>query len=96
MTITELGLSFPQLGARFDGVAPGLDPWDVNTFGAWVVEGPLGGGARWAGIFVLSVWNADAPGDFGLPAFDVHSALSVWDRAHRAAFLAWAADPWWP
>jgi hypothetical protein len=27
--------------------------------------------------------------------FLVMDALSVWDREHRAAFLAWAADPWW-
>ena len=28
--------------------------------------------------------------------FDVVDALSTWDAAHRAAFLAWAKDPWWP
>ncbi len=28
--------------------------------------------------------------------FDVVDALGTWDGAHRAAFAAWAQDPWWP
>lgn len=27
--------------------------------------------------------------------FDLGVALQQWDKAHRAAFLAWAKDPWW-
>lgn len=27
--------------------------------------------------------------------FIAGDALGVWDREHRAAFLAWAKDPWW-
>ena len=27
--------------------------------------------------------------------FDVMAALGTWDDAHRAAFAAWAAAPWW-
>lgn len=29
-------------------------------------------------------------------AFNVTEAFGAWDKAHRAAFLAWASDPWWP
>lgn len=28
--------------------------------------------------------------------FDVVDALSTWDAKHRAAFLGWAMNPWWP
>ena len=28
--------------------------------------------------------------------FDVVNAMGTWDAAHRAAFVAWASDPWWP
>jgi hypothetical protein len=28
--------------------------------------------------------------------FDIIDALSTWDGVHRAAFVAWARDPWWP
>jgi hypothetical protein len=28
--------------------------------------------------------------------FDVVDASSTWDAEHRAAFVAWAKEPWWP
>ncbi len=28
--------------------------------------------------------------------FDIVDALGTWDHAHRAAFVAWAREPWWP
>lgn len=30
------------------------------------------------------------------PTFDASEAMMKWDPAHRAAFVAWASDPWWP
>lgn len=43
-------------------------------------------------------WSAPAtewscPWEIG--GFDVMAALKIWDDAHRAAFLAWAKNPWW-
>lgn len=32
---------------------------------------------------------------FRTPPFDMIRALQVWDKAHAAAFAAWAADPFW-
>lgn len=32
---------------------------------------------------------------FRVGPFSVHDALGTWDDAHRAAFAAWLADPWW-
>ena len=28
-------------------------------------------------------------------AYDIMEALGCWDNEHRAAFVAWAAEPWW-
>ncbi len=45
--------------------------------------------------FVLSVWNlTDTEEELG--PFNVMNALAGWDREHRAAFVEWARDPWWP
>jgi len=52
-----------------------------------------GSGSRWAARFVVSLWrwrDADSP-----YAFVFAPAWAAWDDAHRAAWKAWAADPWW-
>lgn len=28
--------------------------------------------------------------------FDVVDAMSTWDATHRAAFITWASEPWYP
>jgi hypothetical protein len=28
--------------------------------------------------------------------FDAVDAMSTWDTTHRAAFVAWCREPWWP
>jgi hypothetical protein len=28
--------------------------------------------------------------------FDAVDALGTWDARHRASFVAWASEPWWP
>ncbi len=70
-----------------------------HFFARWARAG--GGGQCDAALFVLSVWNwmDDWSGD-GLTRgdsgrFDVHRALGNWDPGHRAAFVAWAREPWW-
>jgi hypothetical protein len=44
--------------------------------------------------FCLSVWNRDTDWtDFGFRPFNVAYAIGIWDDKHRAAFMAWAEDP---
>jgi hypothetical protein len=44
--------------------------------------------------FCLSVWNQDTDWtDFGFRPFNVAYAIGIWDDRHRAAFMAWAEDP---
>jgi hypothetical protein len=42
--------------------------------------------------FILTVWDSGGP----TGTFDAMAALAGWDRAHRAAFIEWAREPWWP
>jgi hypothetical protein len=47
--------------------------------------------------FCLNVWNQDTDWtEFGYKPFNVAHAFGVWDDAHRASFLAWAEDPFFP
>lgn len=46
------------------------------------------------GEVVAHLFRAETP--WGCGVFDVVSAMGTWDDEHRAAFLAWAKDPWWP
>lgn len=72
-------------------------------FARWCAE-TGGGGQRDAGLFVLSVWGgagedwnqwlSRGDGPTG-GKFCLHRALGNWDAKHRAAFVAWASDPWW-
>lgn len=62
---------------------------------------PRSSGEKDAALFVLSVWDSSQDwAEFGLSnrgrgRFELHSAMSNWDVAHRAAFVAWAATPFW-
>lgn len=88
-SMTTLARSFPTLGP-----ALGVAPWSPEELEAWAC-GPIpGSGALHAARFVLTVWNSHAAWACG--RFDALLALGAWDRQHRAAFLAWAAQPWWP
>jgi hypothetical protein len=87
--MTALCESFPTLRE-----ADGVSPWDAERLEAWLLSGAPGHGAHCAGRFVLSVWNSYDQWRCG--RFDLHEALSCWDEAHRRAFLAWSARPWWP
>ena len=46
--------------------------------------------ARHAAKFILEVWDGKYPGS----AFRAVDAMTEWDDAHRAAFLAWCRAPW--
>lgn len=86
--MTDLALSFPSLEG-----AP-VDPFDADRLDEWAAAGGNGSGSQHAARFVLSVWNYQAERAAG-PFVAVH-AIGVWDDRHRAAFLEWCLDPWWP
>ncbi len=89
--MTLLAASFPELERR----AP-IHPFDALELARWAKSGAPGHGGRCAALFVLSVWNPYDYAKWKAGRFDVHEALGVWDDDHRAAFLAWVKDPWWP
>jgi hypothetical protein len=85
--MTALARSFPSLHD-----ADGVEPFDAMRLYDWVQGGAATGGNRRAVAFVLLVfngreWREECP-------FHLDEAMSVWDREHIAAFLAWARDPW--
>lgn len=45
-----------------------------------------------AARFILAIWSQNDERDE--TPFDVIAAFAVWNEEHRAAFLAWAANPW--
>ena len=70
-----------------------LRPWDANRFDARAAESGLSHSERVTAQFLLAIWNPNAEWRSG--RFDLMEALRIWDFEHRAAFLAWANDPWW-
>lgn len=67
---------------------------DLSTLMEFAAEGKAPSTSAYhAARFLLAVWSKGAEWD-NTP-FDVFAAMTVWDEPHRAAFLAWAADPWW-
>lgn len=79
--------------------APGLCPWKPEKWARWWRNsGAQTSGSYHAVAFILSVWaglNADHWKRRGY-VFDFVKAWGYWDNAHRAAFLRWAQNPWWP
>lgn len=60
----------------------GDEPEGEHPFPSWAAGSSA---AIEAVRFVRHVWNSHNPAP----------SLVYWDRAHREAFAAWAADPWW-
>ncbi len=100
----DTGTAIALLARSLHGLsnADGLDPWDVEVFYGWSVEHLHTATLRDCARFVLTVWNDgiidafDTERDNKLGPFDAMKAMARWDHAHRAAFAAWTADPWWP
>ena len=90
--MSSLARTFPALRH-----ADGITPFDAKALDAWA-SGPRSHGEVCTAQFLLAVWGnttlKECPWTCG--PFDVMEALGVWDDAQRAAFLAWAQDPWWP
>lgn len=74
--------------------AHGADPFDADALDVWVRSGAATSASRNAVRFVLQVWNSGEAWKAG--PFNVVDAMAGWDDAHRAGFLRWAADPWFP
>jgi hypothetical protein len=82
----------PTIGKRFD----------ATGFAGWAGEAQLSDGGMYAALFVLSVWNDRADwSEYGCKTerhggrFYLHDAMGCWDPAQRAAFAAWASNPFW-
>ena len=86
----ELKAKMTNLAWRFPS---GIDPWGPAELNYWAA-GSASHGERHTAWFLLAVWDPATEWEAG--RFDVLEALRVWDLPHRAAFLDWAADPWWP
>lgn len=85
--ICALAATFHVLGS------PVPELWDIDRF--MQPLGVAGSGHRAALCFIASVWNPGYARENGW-TFDVMDALSCWDSSMRAAFCAWAANPFWP
>jgi hypothetical protein len=94
--VVDYGMRMAALATTFPGLAQadGVFPWEAEHFERWLRSGAPGHGAKYAGQFVLSVWNPYTEWKSG--RFDLHEALGIWDNPHRAAFVAWVRSPWWP
>ena len=53
-----------------------------------------GRGSREAARFALMVWDSSIGYQDPTLAFDARNAWGAWDVAHRRAWQAWAAAPW--
>jgi hypothetical protein len=85
-----------EIAERFHALrgAPGVRPFDPERLDAWAVTAATSEAMADCARFVLGVWNQSAPWRCG--RFDAMRALGRWDAEHRAAFVAWARDPYFP
>jgi hypothetical protein len=87
--MSALAESFHSLAGR-----PGVRPWDPDKLDRAAAKGGWTGAEVDAARFVLDVWNSHA--SWAVGRFNFFQAYGRWDEQNRAAFLAWARDPWWP
>lgn len=85
--MAALAEAFPALEG-----APGVRPWDAVELDRWAAGPVPSGGAVLAAQFVLQVYNWTACWSCG--PFCLGRAIAVWDEGQRAAFAAYARDPW--
>lgn len=92
--MSRLALSFPSVARMVEsGMLPGIAPWNASKFHDFMGNPGfrLGSGANASLAFISHVWGCGSHRH----AFDLRNAFARWDEAHRAAFKAWASDPWW-
>jgi hypothetical protein len=85
-----------EIAERFRALrgVPGVRPFDPERLDAWAAGVARSETSADCARFVLHVWNLNAEWKCG--SFDAVRALARWDAEHRAAFLAWAGDPYFP
>jgi hypothetical protein len=84
--LAALAATFPTLAAR--------RATDVADFKEVAVCRSNGRAAREAARFCLLVWDHHIGAIDEYYLFDLRMAWGAWDSAHRAAWQAWAASPW--
>lgn len=94
--LLELKQNMAALARSFPCIAkyPAAKLWDSNALDKWAFDTPISHGELVTVRFLLAIWDPDFFWRCG--RFDFMDAFGVWDEQHRAAFLAWANDPWWP
>lgn len=86
--MTALARSFPGME-----LAAGVDCWDAEALDDWAADANLPDRELATVRFLLAVSDPRRPWRSG--RFDLMEAMASWGEGHRAAFLAWAGDPWW-
>jgi hypothetical protein len=87
--MTAFAQTFPSMEK-----ASGVKLWDAHTLDRWANSFTGSHGELVTARFLLAVWDPEHTWSCG--RFELMEALRVWDERHRAAFLAWASNPWWP
>ena len=88
-SIARLAKKFPSLKE-----AEGVSPFNSEQLMAWALESTPRPHARHAVQFILSLWDMHKRWVVG--PFNVVEAFSSWDEEHKAVFLEWAQEPWFP
>jgi hypothetical protein len=86
--LVYLAYRFPSLAG-----APHLASFDIEAFDSWVAGLELCP-ARYAGQFIIAVFDGTDVEFRAAGPFEVVPAFAVWDDEHRRAFLSWAEAPW--
>ncbi len=89
---TDTRERFQSLADSFNLHKAGVHPFDPNRLDEHFAAASSGEQATIC--FLLNLW--DSTTDWRAGKFDVFDALGTWDDDNRSAFLAWAANPWWP
>lgn len=87
--MSDLAECFPCLVNK-----PGVRPWDPERLDEWADQSGATASELYTARFVLHLWDGKHLWRCG--RFDLLDALDFWDQVHRAAFISWVLDPWWP
>lgn len=108
--MTALARSFPTFAhGKWPGLdAGGSFNFDAIAFFTHIAKTGMSHGEYLVASFLADVWNGNdckkqngtstraRERIMGVAKFDLHEALVTWDSGHRAAFVAWAKEPWFP